>query len=569
MNVALGISLRRYGPHILLAALTLAVFWKVATFDYVHYDDGKYVADNAAMKDGINSHTMQWAFTTFYESNYHPLTWVSLMLDARVAALPPLAQHAYGRLDPRVFHVTNLLLHLACVLLLFSLLERATGSRWRSAFVAALFAIHPMHVESVAWIAERKDVLSTVFWLLTMWTYVSWVRKPRVRRYAVLMACFVAGLLSKPMLVSLPIVLILVDIWPLRRIDFSKDTLWKRLPSLIREKTPMLILSGLSCAVTFYAQREGGAVGTLQTYPFHIRISNAIVSTMSYLVKMVWPVNLSVCYRYFDVFPAWQIIVSGFVIVGITVFAVRSMGKRPYIAAGWFWYLITLVPVIGLVQVGYQSMADRYTYVPYIGIFVIVAWGVPDLLHVGVGSDARSRRMAAVLTLTAVFSTTLLAARCYNQVGLWRNGVVLFEHAASLDQNDSVVYCSLGVAMERTGDSDGAIVQYKRALQLDPRYSTAHGNLGGILMLKGDYAQAQTELSTALRLEPNNYVYHNTLGKVLILQGRVDEALDHFRTALLLRPGNIEARVNIMNTHSPEVQALVKELAAKKKRPAQ
>ena len=258
---------------------------------------------------------------------------------------------------------------------------------------------------------------------------------------------------------------------------------------------------------------------------------------------------------------------SGFVIVGITLFAVRSMGKRPYIAAGWFWYLITLAPVIGLVQVGYQSMADRYTYVPYIGIFVIIAWGVPDLLRLGVGSDAGSRRKAAVLTLTALVSTTLLAARCYSEVGLWRNGVALFEHAASLDPNDSVVYCSLGVAMDRTGDLDGAIVQYKRALQLDPNYSTAHGNLGGILLVRGDCIRAETELSTALRLQPNNYVYQNALGKALILQGRVDEAVDHFRTALLLRPGDIEARVNIMNAHSPEVQALVEELAAKKKRP--
>ena len=214
---------------------------------------------------------------------------------------------------------------------------------------------------------------------------------------------------------------------------------------------------------------------------------------MGYLVKMVWPVNMSVCYRYIDAIPAWKVITSGLAIAGMTVLACRSIGKRPYIAAGWFWYLITLLPVIGIVQVGYQPMADRYTYVPYIGIFVIIAWGLPDLLRVGAGADTRSRGLITALAVAAVVSTTLLAVQCHSQVGFWRNGVVLFEHAESIDPNDSVVYCSLGVAMDRTGDADGAIVQYRRAIALSPTYSTAHGNLGGLLLLKGDYEQAQNE----------------------------------------------------------------------------
>jgi len=534
-------------PYALLAALVLFVFGAVATFGYVYYDDGLYVIENPVMQDGINSRTLHWAFTNTYKGNYHPLTWVSLMVDAAISFGLAHTRTGILFLDPRVFHVTNLLLHLACVLLLYSLLAKMTGSTWRSAFVAALFAVHPLHAESVAWIVERKDVLSTLFWLLAMLAYVNWVGKRTNRRYALVAGLMVAGLMSKSMLVSLPVVLLLIDIWPLKRIDLARESLRSKLPALLKEKGVLFAISAAYCVVTFWAQRVGGAVGTLERYPLGERISNAVVSYATYLVKMVWPANLSVCYRYIHAIPPHKIALSALLIIASTVFAVRCVRKRPYVTVGWFWYLITMLPVIGFVQIGYQAMADRYTYVPLVGIFIIIAWGLRDLLTWGREDSAFTRRAGAAIGIVVI---VLLAVGCRAQVRYWRDGIALFKHAAAVDDQDPVVYCSLGVALDKSGRTNEAIAQYRRALKLRPEYTIARSNLAVLLMNEGDFKGSEKEFKTALRFKPDSPRVYLKLGILMMRQGRLDDAKDHFRSALLLEPQSEEARAYIMEIDS-------------------
>jgi len=461
-----GWSFHQHGLVLLLGLflmiLTFATFEQVRTYDFINYDDNRYITENQHVQSGLTLEGVTWAFTTTHAANWHPLTWLSHMLDCQL----------YG-LNPSGHHLTNLVFHIASTLLLFLVLERMTGALWRSAFVAALFALHPLHVESVAWAAERKDVLSTFFWMLTMWTYVHYVERPGFNRYLLVLLSFVLGLLSKPMLVTLPFVLLLVDYWPLGRFQFgrlsgdrrshtpkSSDTGDQKsiVLRLIREKVPFFVLCAISSILTIFAQQKIGALGSLESYTLGSRIANASVSYVRYIEKMVWPRHLAVLYPYQQMLPIWKVLGSGLLLVGVSVLVIRAVRKHPYLGVGWFWYLGTLIPVIGLVQVGKQAMADRYTYVPLIGLFVMIAWGVPDLL-------AGWRFRKVVLSISTGLLLSLLMIVTNLQVKHWQNDITLFEHTLAATSNNFIIHYNLGVAFDRQGKTQEAIAHFAEALR--------------------------------------------------------------------------------------------------------
>lgn len=456
---------------LLLVVLTLAVFAQTLWHDFIRLDDDVYITLNEqVLQYGLSRATIWWALTTKYNANWHPLTWISYLTDAELFEFEP-----WG------YHLTNLLLHVANVLLLFLVLSRMTGSVWKSAFVAALFAIHPLHVESVAWVAERKDVLSTFLWLLTMWAYVRYTERASMTRQLALWAVFALGLMAKPMLVTLPLVLLLLDYWPLGRTSKT------RFLDLVWEKLPIFGFSLASCIITFQAQSAGGAVGAVQLFTPLIRANNAVVAYVSYMLKTIVPIRLSVYYPHFGPFiPVWQVVGSALILTAITVLVVRAARTRRYLPVGWFWYLVTLVPVIGIVQVGSQAMADRYTYVPLIGLFIIAAWGIPDIV-----------KRSQILRVPAVIVILLLAAVAARQASYWKDSVTLFEHGISVTQHNSVLHADLGLALRDLNRNDEAIAHYEEALRINPRFAEAHNNLAVALYFKGDYKGAWREAHLA------------------------------------------------------------------------
>jgi len=381
---------------VFLILATLAVYWQVQHHAFVNYDDSFYVTDNRHIQEGLTLESVRWAFTTTYGGNWHPLTWLSHMLDHKLFGMNP------GR-----HHLTSLILHVLNTLLLFLVFKKMTGDSWPSGFVAALFALHPLHVESVAWIAERKDVLSTFFWMLTMWSYIRYIERPATGRYLTALLFFSLGLMAKPMVVTLPFVLLLLDYWPLNRLQnqpsnakITSQTKTDFL-GLVREKIPFFILVEMSCVATFYAQNQAGAMVSLDSIPFIARFANAVLSYATYMGKMIWPSNLAVIYMYPEMVSWWQAAAAGLALASIFSAAFIFIKKKPYFAVGWLWFAGTLVPVIGLVQVGSQSMADRYTYIPLIGLFIVIAWGVPELV-------ARLPRKKTWLTLLAALTIAVL-----------------------------------------------------------------------------------------------------------------------------------------------------------------
>lgn len=521
---------------IVLAAVTAAVYWQALGFDFVNFDDTTYVTSNAHVKAGLSLDGIKWAFATSTGCNWHPLTWLSLMLDASL-----------GGGEARTFHLTNVLLHVINTLLLFAILSAATGRIWRSGFVAALFALHPLHVESVAWVAERKDVLSTLFWMLTILAYV----RCRGRARSVLVATlFALGLMSKPMLVTLPLVLIVLDYWPLRRCrvtgDRDRGAADSRHPapdtrplgSLVLEKAPLAVMSAVSCCVTLWAQGSGGAVGDLTSYPLTMRLANAAAACAAYLGKMLWPARLSAFYPHpADSLPVWQVVGSGLLLAVITTLAVRLRARRPYVLAGWLWYLITLLPVIGIVQVGSQAMADRYTYIPLIGIFIALTWGVAEL------SARPVLRM--VVPAAGVAVVAALAALSWLQIGYWRNSVALFSHGIAITPNSPVPYHNLACAMEADGNIDAAIPLYRKASAMVPRNAVIRSKLGSALMARGRLKEALEHLDAAAQLKPRNPDYQGSLGMCLALMGQPSEALPCFEAAARLNPNSSVGRSNL------------------------
>ena len=435
----------------------------------------------------------------------------------------------YG-LNPGGHHLTNLLFHIANTLLLFFVFRKMTADVWRSGFIAALFALHPLHVESVAWIAERKDVLSTFFWLLTMWCYIGYIQRPRVSRYLVMLLFFSLGLMAKPMLVTLPFVLLLLDYWPLGRIRFeptggvSQKTIAL---GLLGEKLPLFVLAEFSSVATFLAQKQGGAVASLEVISLKARIFNALISYVNYMGKMLWPSKLAVFYPHPVTFSWWEVAGAGLLLGAIFFLAIKFIKQRPYIIVGWLWYLGTLVPVIGLVQVGSQSMADRYTYIPLVGLFIIIVWGVPELA-------TRRSRKKLWLPILATLSIILLMVVAWKQVRYWQNSITLFEHTLEVTANNYLAHNALGAAL---GDSrlDEAKEHYLKALRINPDYMAAHNNLGIALEMQGLRDEAISHFLEALRIKPDDMKAHYNLGNILLKQGQIDKAVKHYLKVLFIK----------------------------------
>jgi len=550
-----------------LVIAIIAVYWQVRNYPFVNYDDRPYVTQNQYVQDGLTVKSIGWCFTAVHSSNWHPLTWLSHMLDCQI----------YG-MNPGQHHLTNVLFHILNTLLLFFVFKRMTKDLWQSGFVAALFALHPLHVESVAWVAERKDVLSTFFWIMTLWSYTRYVERSGFDRYLPVLLFFILGLMAKPMLVTLPFVLLLLDYWPLNRFQFKRSGYGNKSEqglfplALIWEKIPLFVLSAASSVVTYLAQKSSGAVSPLFAIPFYIRIANAAVSYASYIGKMIWPNNLSVFYPYPKDILLWKIIGASFLFVAISVFVFMTLKTKPYFAVGWLWYIGTLVPVIGLVQVGLQAMADRYTYVPLIGIFIIVAWGVPDLV-----SKWRYKRSGLVAITTVVLAILMITSRF--QVGYWSNSTTLFEHAINVTVDNSVAHVNLGEALAEHGDTEAAVRHFYKALRIKPdlvapllnlgvtlrekgkideavnhflkilRFKSdcveAYYELGDTLKKKGDFAGAVKYYLEAIQIKPDQAKLYNNLGAMLAYQNKRKEAIGYFYKALQIDSNYAGAYYNL------------------------
>jgi len=498
--------------YAVLLLTTLAVYAPVAQFDFVNFDDPEYVTNNVHVKNGLTADGIVWAFTSGEAANWFPVTRLSHLLDGELFGV-----------NSGPHHLTNVIIHALAALLLFAFLFRATGARWPSAFVAFLFALHPLHVESVAWVSERKDVLSAFFWFLALWAYV------RSRTWLVYVA-FCLGLMAKPMIVTLPFVLLLLDVWPLKR--FSKRS--------VVEKIPYFALAAAVAAVTFVVQSGSGAVRAVDTFPVGLRIANALVSYVVYIAKMFWPSHLAVFYPYPLDVPLWQAGAAAVVLVGITAGVVYMFRMYPYLAVGWFWYLGTLVPVIGLVQVGAQARADRYTYVPMTGLSIMLAWGAADLLR------KRPRAMIALAVLACASSAVLTAM----QVRYWRNSETLFRHALDSTSGNYLAHHNLGVAI--AGDrTEEAISHYRAALQIQPNSAQVHTDLGTALSkIPSRLPEAVAEYQEAIRISPDAPIPHHNLGNTLsMMDGRLPDAIAEYEAALRLKPDYAEARAGLVLAH--------------------
>jgi len=504
---------------LVLVALTTLAYWQVRNYQFITCDDDMYVYENPVVRAGLTWPGVKWSFTAFHSANWHPLTWLSHLLDSQL----------YG-LQAGGHHLTNLFFHLANTLLLFLFLNRTTAALWPSALVAALFGLHPMHVESVAWVSERKDVLSTFFWLATMWAYVWYVAAPSLKRYLALLLGFSLGLMAKPMLVTLPLVLLLLDYWPLDRLHpgnapagagetpgepppgIPQRLYWQ----LIREKIPLFILVAFSCLITLAAQRAGGAVMPLTIQSLGARFANALVAYVTYGVKLFWPYPMGLFYVLSPV-PWWQAVGAGLVLLALSALLLYGARRYPYLAVGWLWYLGTLVPVIGLVQVGGQAMADRYTYIPYIGLFIILVWGVST-------ATAGWKYRETILSLGAAAALAACLVTSWGQAGYWRNSETLFTHTIQITGDNYLAYHHLGMALNNQGNYERAIAMYQKTLSIAPGYPPAYNNLGIAYARQGKFNEAEEMFKAAIRLTPGNISFHRNLALAYSQQGKQPEA---------------------------------------------
>jgi len=578
---------------LILTLAAFAVFYQVHSFKFVNIDDPIYVTKNPNIQGGITFKTIKWAFTTNYACFWHPLTWLSHMLDWQL-----FGPNAGGH------HITNLIFHIANALLLFFVLKRMTDAIWQSAFVAALFALHPLHVESVAWVAERKDVLSTFFWMLTMWAYLRYIKKPSVARYLLTLLVFALGLMAKPMLVTLPFVFLLLDYWPLARIShFGRQIVYR----LVLEKIPFIVLSAVSSVIAFLVQQSGGAVLQLIKLDLKLRIYNALISYVKYIGKMIWPARLAFFYTHpGDSISVLYVVLSAVLLLVVTIFVLRFARNHRYLFTGWFWYLCTLLPVIGLVQVGSHGMADRYSYITLTGLFIIIAWGLPDLLR-----NRPHRKVVLWASSLVVLST--LATLAYLQTRYWKDSMALYQHALNVTNDNYIIHSfmadaliedghieeairhnsqalqinpdcvnalnGMGVAFYKMGRIDEAIGYYKRALEIDRRNVEVYSNFGMALAAEGKFdeavslynkalqinpdsinirlnlgvaltssgklAEAIKEYEKILLIQPQNAVAHNDFGVVFFRQGKLDQAIEHFNQALRINPQYTDAKNNL------------------------
>jgi hypothetical protein len=493
----------------LLLVAILILYCRVINHEFVNYDDDLYITENPYVQKGITWEGTKWAFSFNNVVYLHPLSWLSHMLDVQLFGMAP------GR-----HHLTSVLFHIANTILLFLLFNRMTGAAWRSAFVAMLFAVHPINVESVAWVAERKSVMSTFFWMLTIYSYIRYVEQPGVLRYLWILLFFSLGLMSKPMLVTLPFVLLLLDFWPLDRIDPKKHrdndqrkanagifaTFQMKISNrLILEKIPLFAVSLVAIFLSSIAVERLGITLSYVSKPISLRLSNAVVSYIKYLGKIFWPSDLTFLYPYPRTLPALQIIGSALILICLTTWVLMKLKKAPFLGVGWFWYIGTLIPVIGLVQAGFwPAMADRFAYIPAIGVFIIVAWGIPGLLK-------NWRYEKKLLSAAAVVTTIMLMAATWVQLGFWRNSTVLFKHALEVTENNYLVHNNMGNIYFRQEELDKAIHHYSESLRINPSFALAHNNLGA----------------------------------AMFRSGKIEEAIFHFRQATILEPGNIDAQRNL------------------------
>lgn len=552
---------------LVLALATLTAFHPVLDAGFISLDDPDYVTENSRVRAGITREGFAWAFRSIESANWHPLAWLSHMADV----------HFYG-LDPFGHHLTSLLLHLGNTLLLFLLLAAMTARTGESAFVAALFALHPLHVESVAWVAERKDVLSTFLGLGCLLAYVRYARKPTIPRYVAVAALLALGLLSKPMLVTLPFVMLLLDYWPLGRLDgapaYTRRSTGSPAPRLLplAEKAPLLLLVAASSVVTYIAQQQGAMVKSAVDYPFFSRLSNTLVGYVLYIRKMVWPSDLMIPYEHIGArIPAWQVALAATLLIAITAAVVASHRRHPFVPVGWFWFVGMMLPVSGIVQIADQSMADRYTYLPLVGLFVAIAWGGGVVAaHQGYG------RIRLVLTATAVLAIFSVVTNV--QAGYWKSSRALFTRGVAVAPENSLARYNLGVVLSREGRLEEAIghftrvlaarprfaaahdnlgwalaeqgraaaalEHYREALKIDPGFASAYNNQGNLFLDQGDIGQAVASFEKAVHVQKNYAEAHNNLGVALYRQGRAEEALAQFLIVLDLKPHNVKARYN-------------------------
>ena len=575
-----------------LFAITVVVFLRVGGNGFLIYDDPVYVTNNQYVKAGLTLKGIAWALTSGHGGNWHPLTWISHMLDSQL----------FGQ-NPGAHHLISVLFHAANALLLLLVLARSTGARWPSAFAAALFALHPLRVESVAWVAERKDVLSGLFWMLSMLSYVWYAERPSLRRLALCLVFFVLGLAAKPMLVTLPFVLLLFDIWPLGRLRLRSEgqprgpaapvengeqkgaakpghpaSEWRKgeqsgrdrgrsqmerngdglknsgghrgfgsgeqetrnaharsLGQLVLEKIPFLALAIASSVVTLYVQRAAGAVVATSGA---VRLTNAVVVYVSYIMKMIWPSGLIVLYMHPGLRPAWEIVGAGAILLVLTAVVLRTAGRTPYLAVGWLWYLGTLVPVIGLVQVGIQAMADRYTYVPLIGVAIMLAWGAADLARAWRIPQKALAGLAAVVIAACAIAT-------WHQIGYWTNDLAIFQHAVAVSNGNVMALCNLGKALEKQGRLEEAIDRYRQALSILPDDPEIRGGLGSALAKRGSLDEAAAQYLAALRFEPKDVESCFGLANIYLKQGKLDEAIGRYEEVLRIEPRLAEAHNNL------------------------
>jgi tetratricopeptide (TPR) repeat protein len=562
---------------IALAAAVIVAYLPTFRNGFVNLDDPQYVTGNSHVLKGLSGDGFRYAFTSFDRGFWHPLTWISLMLDRTL-----YAPGAWG------FHATSMAFHVANTILLFILMRRMTGATWRSAMVAALFGLHPLHVESVAWISERKDVLSGFFFMLTLLAYAKHVssvegndtnlklkRNPgsvphftfHISRFYILSLVFFAlGLMSKTMVVTVPVVLLLLDYWPLGRLKVGalndEDSRTSNARAVLLEKLPFFALALAAGLLTLRSQGAAGAIQEIARIPMHSRVENALLAYVRYLVQTVWPLRLAGYYAFPPGFSITAVAIAVVLLTLISAFCLLAFRRRPYVTVGWIWYVVTLLPVIGLIYVGSQSQADRYTYLPLIGIFVLVVWVVSDFAQRRPGAactnDSRTSILAGLSAVVLIFC----AAVTWRQVGYWKDGVTLFTRALQVTTYNPLAHNNLGTALYDQGHIDEAMLQYQEALRQSPNYPSARQNLGAALLRRGRLDEAIPELQEAVRLNPMFAGAHCNLGAALGMKGRVDEAIQQFQIALQLKPDYREAQNNLRF-------ALSQKAAAEKKAPAE
>ena len=516
-----------------LVVIILTTYWQLPSHEFLPFDDYGYITKNTHVHEGITWKNIVWTFSSIDFGYWHPLTWMSHMLTFQLFGL-----------KSGMHHLINLFLHISNTLLLFFVLKRMTGALWQSAFVAAVFAIHPLNVESVAWASERKNVLSTFFWMLTILTYVRYTERPNFHRYLLILFVFVLGLMSKPILVTLPFVLLLLDYWPLCRFNSAHLYCAKHKPCksiktdfprfnglrLVLEKIPLFILSAMCIYFSSLSVQHFKIVISTVSVPMKLRISNALVSYLSYITKMIWPQNLTVYYPYPKAVPLWEVLIAVLFLTYVTFLAFRRVTAKPYFAVGWLWYIGTLIPAIGLIQAGlWPAMADRFAYVPLIGLFMCIAWGVPDFV-----GRWRYRKVGFIAISTAIVS--ILMVMTWLQLRHWQNGITLFTHNLSVTPNNGLAHKELGNSFEQQGDLDKAIFHYSKALQINPNCAEVHNNLGYILARQKHYKGAIDHYNAALRIKPSYAEAHNNLGTALIQEGNEKEGIYHYYKALKSNP---------------------------------